>query len=89
MAYSELPPEEYADRLPGLVKRGYVALEAMERYVSGREFLVGDTYTIADISLYAYTHVAGEGGFDLERYPAIDAWLERVAAQPGHVPIDA
>ena len=46
-------------------------------------------YSIADISLYAYTHVAHEGGFDLEPYPAIRAWLERVAAQPGHVAIDA
>ena len=45
--------------------------------------------SIADIGLYAYTHVAGEGGFDLDRYPAIRSWLGRVAAQPGHVPIDA
>jgi glutathione S-transferase len=61
----------------------------MERHLEGREFLVGETYSIADISLYAYTHVAGEGGFDLDPYPAIRGWLERVAAQPGHVPIDA
>jgi glutathione S-transferase len=45
--------------------------------------------SLADIALYAYTHVADEGGFDLGRYPAIGAWLERVAAEPGHVPIDA
>jgi glutathione S-transferase len=45
--------------------------------------------TIADLSLYAYTHVAPEGGFDLEPYTAVRAWLDRVAAQPGHVPIDA
>jgi glutathione S-transferase len=45
--------------------------------------------TIADVALYAYTHVAGEGGFDLAAYPAIGAWLERVAARPGHVPIGA
>jgi glutathione S-transferase len=50
---------------------------------------VGERYTIADISLYAYTHVAAEGGFDLTRYPAIRAWLDRVAEQPGHVPITA
>ena len=49
----------------------------------------GGGYSIADVSLYAYTHVAHEGGFELEAYPAIRAWLERVAAQPGHVPIDA
>jgi glutathione S-transferase len=51
----------------------------------GRTFLVGERYTIADIALYAYTHVAPEGGFDLEPYPAVRAWLERVATQPGHV----
>lgn len=51
-------------------------------------FLV-ERYTIADIALFAYTHVASEGGFDLGRYPAVTGWLERVAAQPGHVPITA
>ena len=65
------------------------ALDAMERHLEAREFLVADRYTIADIALYAYTHVAAEGGFDLGRYPAIAAWLGRVAAQPGHVPITA
>jgi glutathione S-transferase len=54
-----------------------------------RTFLVGERYSIADISLYAYTHVAHEGGFDLEPYPAIRDWLGRVAAQPGHVAIAA
>jgi glutathione S-transferase len=52
-----------------------------------RPFFVGDRYTIADIALYAYTHVAHEGGFDLEGFPAVRAWLGRVAAQPGYVPI--
>ena len=52
---------------------------------SDRTFLVGERYTIADIALYAYTHVAPEGGFDLTAYPAINAWLARVAAQPGHI----
>jgi glutathione S-transferase len=61
----------------------------MEGHLADRRFLVADRYTIADISLYAYTHVADEGGFDLGRFPAINAWLERVAAQPGHVPITA
>jgi glutathione S-transferase len=64
---------------------GTAALRAMEGHLAGREFLVGERYTIADIALYAYTHVAPEGGFELEPYPAIRAWLERVAAQPGHV----
>ena len=89
IAYSELPRDQYQDRLRGLTESGNVALTAMERHLEGREFLVGETYSIADISLYAYTHVAGEGGFDLDPYPAIRGWLERVAAQPGHVPIDA
>ncbi len=71
------------------MKGGYAALDVMERHLATRAFLVGDRYTLADISLYAYTHVAHEGGFDLEPYPAIRAWLERVAGQPGHVPIDA
>jgi glutathione S-transferase len=66
---------------------GKRALKAMESHLSTADFLVGDRYSIADISLYAYTHVAPEGGFELEPYPAINAWLERVAAQPGHVPI--
>jgi glutathione S-transferase len=68
---------------------GRAALAAMDRHLAGREFLVADRYTIADIALYAYTHVAPQGGFDLDRYPAVRAWLERVAAQPGHIPITA
>jgi glutathione S-transferase len=68
---------------------GYLAFDAMESHLAGHEYLAGDGYSIADIALYAYTHVAHEGGFDLEAYPAIGAWLARVAAQPGHVPIDA
>jgi glutathione S-transferase len=57
--------------------------------VDGDGYLVGGALTLADLALYAYTHVAHEGGFSLERYPAIRAWLDRVAAEPGHVPIDA
>jgi glutathione S-transferase len=69
-------------------ERGYAALGAMERHLDGPEYFVGDRYSIADIALYAYTHVADEGDFDLAGYPAIDAWLDRVAAQPGHITID-
>jgi glutathione S-transferase len=68
---------------------GEKALQALERGLADRAWLVGGTYTIADISLYGYTHVAGEAGFDLGPDPSIRAWLERVAAQPGHIPIDA
>jgi glutathione S-transferase len=70
-------------------ERGYGALAAMESHLDGLEYFVGDCYSIADISLYAYTHVAHEGGFDLSRYPAVAAWLDRVAAQPGYIRIDA
>jgi glutathione S-transferase len=88
LAYSGTP-DAFTDRLHERMKGGYAALDAMERHLAGREFLVGDAYSIADISLYAYTHVAHEGDFDLEPYPVIRTWLERVAAQPGHVAIDA
>jgi len=67
---------------------GQAALEAMERHLAGREFLVGDGPTVADLALYAYTHVADEGGFELGRFPAIGAWLGRVSSLPGYVPID-
>ncbi len=60
----------------------------MEQALETHDWLAGDTYSVADISLYAYTHVAGDGGFDLSAYPAIGAWLRRVAAEPGHVPMD-
>ena len=73
-------PEAFADRLEERTAAGYRALGAMERHLDGRSFLVGERYSLADISLHAYTHVAHEGGFDLERYPAIRSWLERVAA---------
>ena len=68
---------------------GLGALDVMERHLGGREFLVGERFTIADIALYAYTHVAPEAGFDLGRYPAVSRWLERIASQPGIVPITA
>jgi glutathione S-transferase len=87
LAYSGTNPSE-AD-LESQRRGGYRALDAMEGHLADRQFLVGERYSIADITLYAYTHVADEGGFDLSRYPAINAWLERVAGQPGHVPITA
>ena len=88
VAYSGTP-ERFVDQVAGKVKGGYAALDAMERHLDGRTFFVGERYSIADISLYAYTHVAHEGGFDLAPYPAIRAWLDRVGSQPGHVTIDA
>jgi len=88
IAYSG-EPEHFEEQLPARMKGGYAALDAMEGHLAARTFLVGDRYSLADISLYAYTHVAHEGGFDLAPYPSIRAWLGRVAEQPGHVPIDA
>ncbi|MGC2303941.1 MAG: glutathione binding-like protein [Candidatus Binatus sp.] len=67
--------------------RGYDALGVMEGHLKSREWLVGERYSVADIALYAYTHVADEGGFDLAGYPAIRAWLERVKSQPRYIPI--
>jgi glutathione S-transferase len=89
LAYSGRPREDFADRLDERIAAGYRALDALERHLDGRSWLVGDGMTLADIALYAYTHVAPEGGFKLDCYPAIGAWLERVAGEPGHVPIDA
>ena len=84
-----LLPEDSPRRaeLPRLHQGGYAALGVMEQRLASHPFLVGDRYSIADIALYAYTHVADEGGFDLAGYPAVRTWLGRVAAQPGHVPI--
>ena len=81
--------EEQVRQLPDRMKRGYAALDVMEQHLAKRSFFVGDRYGLADISLYAYTHVADEGGFDLAPYPAIRAWLARVAAQPNHIAITA
>jgi glutathione S-transferase len=78
------PPESLARQKQEGGRKG---LEALERGLTGKEWLVGDVYSVADISLYGYTHVAHEGGFDLAPYPWIRAWLYRVAAQPGHIRI--
>jgi glutathione S-transferase len=75
--------DQFEEKLRG----GKAALKAMDRHLAERQFLVADRYTIADIALYAYTHVAREGRFDLHPYPAVRVWLERVAGQPGHIKI--
>jgi glutathione S-transferase len=90
LLYSGLPESAYADQLEGKMAGGYKTLGAMEKHLGdGREWLVGSEPTLADLALYGYTHVAHEGGFEMERYPLIREWLGRVAAMPGHVPIDA
>ena len=79
--------EERRTTLEPKRRLGYAALGVMEGHLKDCDFFVGDRYTIADIALYAYTHVAHEGGCDLDGFPEVRAWLGRVAAQPGHVPI--
>ena len=79
--------DKMKDEIPARMERGYQALAVMEKHLTEQDFFAGGAYSIADIALYAYTHVADEGRFDLGPYPAVRAWLERVAAQPGHVPI--
>ncbi len=77
--------EKYKEVLAEKRPRGYAALEVMEQHLSGHSFFVRDKYSIADIGLYAYTHVADEGGFDLSRYSAIQSWFERVKSQPNYL----
>lgn len=71
-----------------LAKRGVDALQVMEDHLGKTPFFVGNRFTIADLALYAYTHVAGEGGFDLAPFPRIQAWLKRVAEMPRYVPFE-
>ncbi len=81
--------EQRAAELESKWRAGNRALTALDGHLDGRTWLVGDTLTIADISLYAYTHLAAEGGFDLAPYPQVQAWIERVASAPGYVPLEA
>jgi glutathione S-transferase len=80
-------PEERLQEYEAKQAGGHRALAVMEKHLAARHWFVTDAATIADISLYAYTHVAHEGGFDLAAYPAIRDWLERVAEHPRHVPM--
>jgi glutathione S-transferase len=74
--------------IPAKRKAGDAALDVMEQHLADHAFFVGDRFTLADVALFAYTHVAGEGGFDLSRWPAIGAWIARIEALPGHISID-
>ncbi len=78
-------PEKYREEIARRVKPGYAALGVMERHLSEREYFAAGRYSIADIALYAYTHVAQEGGFDLKGFPAVRDWLARVKSQPNYV----
>ena len=80
---------EYQQTLTAKRELGYVALDVMEKHLTTRQFFLGDRYTIADIALYAYTHVADEGGFDLTNYRFIKTWLELVRTQPNHITMNS
>jgi glutathione S-transferase len=71
--------------LPRLHERGAQALAVMEQHLARQPFFAGDAYSVADIALFAYTHAAADGGFDLDAYPQVQGWLDRVRAQPGFV----
>jgi glutathione S-transferase len=75
--------------LPARLNQGRAALAIMDAHLAKRSFFVGERYTLADIALYAYTHVAPEGGLELTAYPQVRAWISRVASQPGHVLLTA
>lgn len=80
--------ERYAE-LPALAPRGHAALLVTDQQRSTRDYIAGDNFSIADIALYAYTHVADEGGFDMAQYVNITAWLRRSAERPGFIAIDS
>ncbi len=84
MLYQGLP-EDRRQEYQAKLKAGYRALDLMERHLEGRRFLVGDGCSIADISLFAYTHVADEGGFDLSSYPSIRNWITNIEQLPGYI----
>jgi len=82
-------PEDRDADLESRQGGGYMALDVMEGELTYKDFIANNTYSIADIALYAYTHVAEEGGFDLSDYPAVNAWLKRVESQNNYVPMKA
>jgi glutathione S-transferase len=79
----QIGEERYREKLDG----GHRALGILDEHLRGREWLAAGAYSLADIALYAYTHVADEGDFELARFPEVIAWHERVRAQPDHLPI--
>lgn len=81
--------DKQRDAIPDKLAGGEAALTLMDGHLGSRDFMLGDQFTLADIALYAYTHVAEEGEFDLSRWPAVKRWLSRVASLPGHVEMDA
>jgi glutathione S-transferase len=88
LRYPERAAQATPERLAATLEGGNKALEVMETQLRRTAFLVGDRMTVADIALYAYTQDAAASGFDLSRFPKVDRWLARVAADPGHVPLE-
>ncbi|WP_127599543.1 glutathione S-transferase family protein [Nitratireductor alexandrii] len=88
LVYPERAPQRTPARLAETLEAGNRALAVMEDRLDTARFFAGEAMSVADIALYAYTHQAGRGGFDLGLFPAVSAWLKRVEADPGHVPID-
>ena len=87
LTFPERASDATPERLATTLERGNKALGVMEKRLAESPFFAGD-YSVADIALYAYTHDASAGGFDLKAYPAVSAWLKRVEADPGHVPMN-
>jgi glutathione S-transferase len=88
LTFPERAKDATPERLALTLERGNKALGVMNMHLSERVFFAGDGLSVADIALYAYTHTAAMGGFQLDAYPAVAAWLKRVEADPGHVPME-
>jgi glutathione S-transferase len=88
LTFPERAKDATPERLAVTLERGNKALGVMDKYLESNAFFAGNAYSIADIALYAYTHTAEQGGFQLDAYPAVAAWLDRVVADPGHVSME-
>lgn len=88
LTFPERARDATPERLALTLERGNKALRVMDNHLAENAFFAGDACSVADIALFAYTHTAEKGGFDLSAYPAVGAWLRRVEADPGHVPIE-
>ncbi|MGN7868833.1 glutathione S-transferase family protein [Paracoccus sp. 22332] len=87
--YPDRAAQATPERLADLLERGHAVLQVLEDRLAGHDWLAGDAISLADICLYGYTHTAGDrGGFEMARFPAVNRWLDRVAALPGYVGLD-
>jgi glutathione S-transferase len=89
--FTHIVPEQraaHAADIPRWLERGHQGLQVLDSHLRDRAFVAGAAYSVADIAVYGYTHLAAEGGFELGRYPAVQAWMARVQSMPGHLPID-